>query len=97
MASCRGEDGSAGTQPAQPARLQHHRRGRRDGEGPGRVTVLYPEFLPQPQHGGGGRQVAGQTSEWRSELLPRRGLAADLILKMIKKAKISRVRVPLND
>ncbi len=63
--SCRGGDGSAGTQPALPACLQHRGWGRRGGEGPGRVTVLQPEILPQPQHGGGGE--AGSRSNVRVE------------------------------
>ncbi len=39
------------------------------------MTVLVPVYLPRPQHGGGGRQVAGHMSEWRSEHLSRLGLA----------------------
>jgi hypothetical protein len=37
----------------------------RGGEGPGRVTVLRPGYLPQPQHMGGGE--AGGRSNVRVE------------------------------
>ncbi len=84
MASCRGGDGSADFQPAQPARLQHCRWGRRDGGGPSRVTVLRPVYLPRPQHWGegGGRSSVrveeGEPSLMRVSSKLVRGLAANL-------------------
>jgi hypothetical protein len=52
-------------EPARLAHLHPCRLGRRGSGGPGWVTVLQPWYLPQPQHGGGGRQVAGQVSVCR--------------------------------